>query len=734
MRTVTYVEIDVDACSLVYGEYPCEAYLGVTGDRKCFNTLVTCQDTQNYNPVPKTLRFAVSADYLPTTPQAIPCIDSINISPTRLRIGEDMGQRASVTVTFADFASSDFAFSVDPYKDSRGEAKGTFWGKFHARNRYLRGRPLRVIYGELGQELADMETRHYVIEEAFLSAESYTIIAKDPLKLADDDRAQVPRLSKGRLASAINASNTNATITPAEIAEEYSAAGVMRVGPELMDFTRSGASLTLTRGQYGTEAVEHEEDVMLQEAQVYSAMKASEIVADLLTQAGVTSFDLSEWEAADELVIRRVYSALIAEPAPIRKLIAELSEQAGFTIWWDEIDGNVKFKPLGALASDAEVTSDVMISGSYRSKEESQKRVSQAWVYFGIINPIESADEPKNYRFASVRLDLDAESSRQYGQPAIRKIFSRWIEDRAAANEIGDRLLQRFRDPPRVFRFALMNDAARKINIGTGDPFIISHFSMQDDEGNVEFAPAAVTAFRPAWGKAEIEAEEIRITVVDPDAPFYFELTENVSDPAVQGQKGFNLRERFDKTFAATPDADTVIEVLVPASVVIGSTTTSVPSFDVGDWPAGADITIRVQGVIAGAGGRGGMGLPSLGSVNGQPGGVALYTRFPVTVINNGTIGGGGGGGASSAALATGGGGGAGRSPGLPGIRGNTQTGTGSLTEGGAGASGAGAGGDLGDPGEDVGVRTGGAAGAAIDGDSFVTLSGSGTVLGSQVN
>src|SRR5690606_33070581 len=64
-KALNYIEIDVDYCSLTYSVPPCMAALGVTGDVKCFNSLGTCQDPDNFANEPVTLRFTMPADYLP---------------------------------------------------------------------------------------------------------------------------------------------------------------------------------------------------------------------------------------------------------------------------------------------------------------------------------------------------------------------------------------------------------------------------------------------------------------------------------------------------------------------------------------------------------------------------------------------------------------------------------------------------------------------------------------------
>lgn len=48
-KPCTIVELELDRCNLTYGTAPCTAAIGVTGERKCFNTRATCQDADNYD-------------------------------------------------------------------------------------------------------------------------------------------------------------------------------------------------------------------------------------------------------------------------------------------------------------------------------------------------------------------------------------------------------------------------------------------------------------------------------------------------------------------------------------------------------------------------------------------------------------------------------------------------------------------------------------------------------------
>src|SRR5688572_27869032 len=168
----------------------------------------------------ETFRFALPADYLPNTIDCIPSIDSVSFTPARISLGQDLGIRADLSVTFKDHRH---IFGSEPF------AQGTFWSKW--RGRYglkLRGRNIRLIRGVLGQTLEQMETRHYVVEstEGPTPTGGYTIKAKDILKFADDDRAQAPVISNGNLAGSINNSTTAITLSPTGIGDvEYPASG-----------------------------------------------------------------------------------------------------------------------------------------------------------------------------------------------------------------------------------------------------------------------------------------------------------------------------------------------------------------------------------------------------------------------------------------------------------------------------------------------------------------------------
>jgi hypothetical protein len=146
-KVVSYVQIDVPQCALTYSVSPCQASLvssPPTGTIKCFNSLGTCQDRANFTDVPITLTFGEDvrfdhADDITATPiDSYPLIKTIDYQPAIVSLGVDLGQRASLTVTFRDAKHSDPGPDWDKYATSRTYTdpynRGSFWGKsWHVR-------------------------------------------------------------------------------------------------------------------------------------------------------------------------------------------------------------------------------------------------------------------------------------------------------------------------------------------------------------------------------------------------------------------------------------------------------------------------------------------------------------------------------------------------------------------------------------------------------------------------
>lgn len=650
---------------------------------------------------------------------AIPSLMSVSVTPQVVDPGVSLGVRASARVSIRDFQY--------PLAGTAYDA-GSFFGKIRARKRSLQGFPLRILRGEAGQALEDMITEHYLIESLARADETITITAKDALKLADGDRAQAPAVSTGRLLDDIDEAATTLTLTPLGIGDvEYPAAGKVALGgKEICTFTRVADVLTITRHESGTEASDHDADEIVQRVLEYSAESPADIIYDLLvtyTDILASWLPLSEWQADIDMYVARLYSAEIAEPTPVKDLINELIVQAGLVMWSDEQAQQIRLRSLRPMSSARYITVDEILADSFRYAEQPASRISEVWTYFAQRNPLESLDETKNFRSALITLSPD---SGDYEQAAIRKVFSRWIalNNRPAASRLNDMLLSRYSDPPRKFSFTLFRSSPRPL---LGQAVNLGHWTLQDEDGAEITALAQITQIDPQEDRYVCDAQELTFKdVVDDDGASTLERVVIIDSSVLD----VNLRTLHDSFYSPAESGD-VVTCVIEASAVIGSASNEGRSFDVGDWPAGVTRTLVISGgKIQGCGGNGGTISDDGG--NGKPGGTAFYTRHAITIMSTGTIaGGGGGGGAYSFDPLAGfnaGGGGAGTLPGTGGVI------PASAESGGTGVLGVGDGGGPAEAGSAGLGNAGGAAGVAVDGESFVTYSSLGTILGARIN
>lgn len=777
-QAVVYIEIDLPRCALIYGTAPCTAGVGVTGDHKCFNSLASCQDRENFSDEPATYRFAREAAYLPPDIEAIENLVDVSLTPSTISLGENLGERASVVASFKDHRWPDTTEGFDKYfaeRDYDPAQQGTFWGKFRARHPYVRGRPFRVIRGFVGQTLEEMETRHYVIE-SFDGPDAqgrYTLSAHDVLKLAGNDRAQAPAPNTGTLVGAIDDNDLSATLTPSGVGnDEYAASGWLNLGnKEIVSFTRSGDTLTITRGQLGTVAVAHDAGEFVQTVLRYSGEDPADIIADLFENyAGVPSswIPLAAWQAETDAYLGRLYTATIPVPMGVEQLVANLVEQMAGAIWTDEVAKLIRLRVLRAIAADATTFSpDNFVEGSLSIQEQPDKRVSQVQVFYGQQNPLLDVTEASNY--SNRHIDVDLQSEADYGSAAIRIIYAYWIP--AAATSTAERLATLIKgayvNPPRRFAWSVMKYGADTVE--QGGVYQLSSPFMQDETGAEAPAPTLVTRINSGDAFIQAEAEESLWTTFDP------EDFQNRSIVVDSNRYNVDALDYHDSVFPELTDDDVAngvtLTITIQPGVTIGSLSTGDPAFRVpAGWPSGFVPSIVNLGRIQGAGARGGNGGSGTGAAgdgtDGGDGGVALLVESAIDLTNDAgeIIGGAGGGGGGAAVGATGGiqglggGGGAGTNPGQPG--------TGSVgvfggitfhvaTAGTADAKGesgfitgqppstVGDGGGPGQDGEDGNDNAGagfdggagGAAGAAIDGDSLVTMTGAdGDIRGDRIN
>ena len=721
-----YCELDVNRCSLTYGNAPCAASVGVTGDFKCYNSPRTCQDPANYDgSETKTIRWVMPTGGDGSPEDAIPSITNISRRPQRIMPGESLGVRESVTVSFGNHRHNDVGFD-DYLADRTGNPydKGTFWGKFFARYGSLEGNAFRTIDRNITSQSDDSVTRHYIVD-AYNGADSagrVSIVAKDVIKFFDNKKAQAPLPSQGTLLNNITDAANSLVLTPAGIGDlEYPASGTASIGDERMTFTRVGDNVTLfNRGSSGTTAEAHDAGETFQLALVYDADDIATIINDLITNYTETPADyinLTEWQEEVANYLPRLYSAEIMRPTSIKTLLDELISEVGLVFYTDLENKKLVLKAFRSLVPTTTINDTIATAGSIKNKKLSDRRVDRIWIWYGKFNPLQEQSQTKNYRSVYVESSGDPVVALEANPPAIRDIFSRWILVGATSTveDLASNMLTRYQTAPREFSFSVRNTTPVKL----GEAVSIQSRVFENPEGDIE---------DPFTGQiVSIENRNGYISAVAEELPPGIETDPLRLIQIDADMFNINLRSLHDSLYS-TPQSGDTVRLLINSDVIIGSTVTTIPALDIGSWPAGVTVEVGGLGRIQGRGGNG-------GSTDGFDGGDALKTTYAINIIDDLEIwsGGGGGAGVQTAGMPTeyaAGGGGAGTNIGFTGAEGNNSfsrtiandefggsvVGSNTSQGGGAGNDGSSIGG--------VGLGTPGVAGNAIDGVSNVTIGG----------
>ena len=726
----------------------------------------------------KTYRFCTQRSPHPININAIPSIQSVSVSPAVLDTGGGLGVRSNVSVTLLDHPSTDKnvtdsggginSVNIDPYVIERSYIaleRGTYWTKLRSRNPNYQFRDMRVLSGYLNEDgsydSTNFITRHYVIDSLNVSNGVVKLTGKDPLKLAMSKKAQVPKPSSGSLSGSLTASATTATLSPSGIGNnEYKTSGKILINKEVISFTRSADVLTLTRAQNNTTATTHDSDDTVQqcyEMRLDPDGRIDRIVKDLLINySGINSsfIKATEWAAEANTHLSYLLDGIIVKPTDVNKILKELTQDSPHYLWWDERSRKIQFTALKPPPLDDEALNMDSNIIKLTTTDKPDLRVSTVIVNFGQFNPTEKLDDIGNYQQSYAR--IDTESIAKYKVNQIKVINSRWlnVNNKSGAKKLAALIGKRFANTPREISFSLdAKDSDGDSGLWIGKSATINHRDIVDFSGLTKNLTLQITSAKESknYDFTGLEFDyggNVTGDEADNSEVIYFSVNE----------LDVNLYDRFDSVFG-TPDSSTVAVFIVELGAIIGSSSTSTPAMDMGNWslvPAGftIEIQIRSNSFIVGAGGD---GQNRTGTPAALPGGLALNITENCTIINNGVIGGGGGGGGYAVDIddggflgRAGGGGGAGSNSGVG--KSSSYTGTedtpsisnginGTVTNGGAGgqvressinlSAIAGKGGNLGSAGSNVGGAGGG---DAIDENgNTVTYSTAGDIRGSIV-
>jgi len=504
---------------------------------KCFHSRATCADPTQYAAGSKTITFAPNIDGIPDAPGVYPCLLSADSRPGELNLsGFDpastaLGVRARIKARLQDFANNDTW--LDAYQSERvsGAAlasgvgynplrRGHHLTRLFSRWPYYLGLPLRVRRGFVGDDPPAMPTEHYVVSGLTgpNAAGVVEIEAKDILDLAENDKAVIPAASTGKLSSPIAADATAATLTPAGVGDaEYPASGLLRIGRELIGFTRAGDALTLTRGQDGTAAASH---AALDVAQICVVIEDQSIneAAETILKYGTDEFDAyiptADWAAENLLWYggMRLGRVILSKPTGKKTLVGELC-QLGVMIWWDAVAQYVQYKVNSPLLPDESyisITDDNnLIIGSPDVDRADDQRASEIWLFHGIRDWTDDSQDGANYD----KLVIGRGTENLYAQDAIKKIYCRWFGaagNDAAASVIVERLYSRFSVTPNVISGKL--DVKDRASVTLGARVLVESYVLQGVDGAILAEPMQISRAEYTDGRVDFRAESFRFS------------------------------------------------------------------------------------------------------------------------------------------------------------------------------------------------------------------------------
>jgi hypothetical protein len=423
----------------------------------------------------------------------------VNIAGTDDKLNS-LGKRETLTFTMGDFPYHDRY--TDKYAQERvtgaaqssgigysPEVRGTFFGKLRARWPYYAGRPARYCTGYIdGGVLSGVVKRHYVITDMDIDVAGNTASfeVKDILHLADNDKALAPIADDGELAIDIDELAMTFDLLPAGIGASYPASGRAVIGSEVVDYTRSVDTITLTaRGVRNTDISSHSEGDSFQTVFTKTNERVDNVIYDLLVNyAKINSafVPLVKWEAE----ITRWASTLrltvdITKPTGVNKLIGELAI-LGLSIWWDselqEVGLKVNRPPDEDTIYDVSDNRNIM---SISIDDRDDERLTQVGFYSVILNPTLNATDGNSYARLRQIVDVDAQSDNEFGDTKVKQIYSRWLGDgnESLVRILGKRLINRFRWSPARYTFTIRDDQA----IHLTDVIRVNSRISQDETG-----------------------------------------------------------------------------------------------------------------------------------------------------------------------------------------------------------------------------------------------------------
>lgn len=610
-------------------------------------------------PNRQTHRFCTNRSPHPIGLDAIPCLSgAVSVAPAKIDPKGGLGIRSNISASFIDPQGSDIG--IDKYLADRTYdpfERGTFFTKLRARNPNYENRPMRHLTGYLVDDVYDpvnFDTHHFILESLDVSNGKASIKGKDVLKLAMPGKFQVPIPNSGKLLANINNVVGTATIDPSSAADEYATSGFLIIDKEVMAFTRSGVTLTITRGQYNTVAVAHNSGATIQQC-YQKTDRIDAIVYDLfINYAGIdpSFIDFAEWQSEAASFMTGNLSGIIVKPMDGNKALVELDEAQPHTIYFDDRASKIRLKalqppPVGATAYNMD---SHFIEDSVSTKDDPSMRFNTVFVFYGQFDPTLKIDEFNNFEQTYAR--IDTESINKYGSNQVKNIFSRWIPTTSAARarRLAALIGRRSANTPRVIDFEF---DPKDSDLWIGDTTAINHRDLVDRTGLPVDVPVEIVSAQAFGDKFKYTGIEYLYGPTLPE-------DEGGADPLTDliiidyDDDNVNLYSLFT-TEGFTPTAGRLALFVISNGARIGSLSAATAAIITGTAAQWGSQSVKVKlssgCYIVGKGGDSGQNSPGdTVAAAGENGSDAIEMQVDIELENYGIIGGGGGGGGNAIA------------------------------------------------------------------------------------
>lgn len=457
-------QLTVEKCTLTNGTAPC------TATQTCFNSWATCRSRANFTPADFDVRLCTPASICPVG--MIPLLQSVRSDAGEPDPENGLGKRTSVAFTFRDAPHDDIGF--DQYLSTRAYdpfTTGTFWPRFRARWPFYQGRKVIWYRGFVHEpfDLGNCKQMQFIASDLKgWGRGTVTLTAKDPLKLADDDSAEYPIRSTGRLSATLTAVSTPTQIdivtdrsTEYDIQSWEPSFSAIRIGDEIIKYTTvttitGGVRLSgLTFGgfdQYSTTRSNHDAGDEVQKCAYFKNMRPIDVFVVLLEDgAGIDSSYLNYTDWLDKAVTWISgfrLTRLVCAPEGVKKHFDELIPQTStWAIWWDEEESLIQYdvvRPSDVGEVVSSLTDDEhIISGSVNCYDEPDRLLNEVYVTLGQIDPTKKQDDLGNYKEGFVTINGDSQGAKETGLRKSKTIYGRWqpTGNRAEMQGVVDRML-----------------------------------------------------------------------------------------------------------------------------------------------------------------------------------------------------------------------------------------------------------------------------------------------------